>query len=102
MAHPMIEALLDGRYAHLHGRHACRTLGDRVRDDGGNTTPLMVEVEAGFPGQGLQPAERRSPRNTGATSNSASRGAGAAERAFERLLAGLQSHDAKLGPMMVR
>ena len=51
MAHPMIESLLDGRYAGLHGTLA---LSERsVLVFGGMEaalTPLMEAIEAGFPG----------------------------------------------------
>lgn len=51
MAHPMIEALLDSRYAALHGsqrqtEHAVLVLGGQEAA----LTPLMERVEAGFAG----------------------------------------------------
>ncbi|MBL8331804.1 MAG: competence/damage-inducible protein A [Rubrivivax sp.] len=51
MAHPMIEALLDGRYAALHGSMVTRERAVRVFDGMEATlTPLMEAIEARFPG----------------------------------------------------
>ena len=104
MAHPMIEALLDGRYAHLHGRHVRVERSVIVFGTMEATlTPLMVDVEAEFPGVKVFSLPSVDHPEYGRHIELGVKGeAGAAERAFERLLAGLQSHDAKLGPMMVR
>jgi molybdopterin-biosynthesis enzyme MoeA-like protein len=51
MAHPMIEWLLDTRYAALHGSHARSERSVIVMGSMEATlTPLMEEVEAKFPG----------------------------------------------------
>jgi molybdopterin-biosynthesis enzyme MoeA-like protein len=51
MAHPMIEWLLDTRYAHLHGTHARSERSVIVTGSMEATlTPLMQELEARFPG----------------------------------------------------
>jgi molybdopterin-biosynthesis enzyme MoeA-like protein len=51
MAHPMIEWLLDTRYAHLHGTQALRERSVIVMGSMEATlTPLMEQVEARFPG----------------------------------------------------
>ncbi|MDM4766080.1 molybdopterin-binding protein [Pelomonas sp. SE-A7] len=51
MAHPMIEALLDGRYAALHQAVATRELSLIVQGAmEAALTPLMESIEAGFPG----------------------------------------------------
>jgi molybdopterin-biosynthesis enzyme MoeA-like protein len=50
MAHPMIEWLLDTRYAHLHGTHARSERSVIVTGSMEATlTPLMEDVEARFP-----------------------------------------------------
>jgi molybdopterin-biosynthesis enzyme MoeA-like protein len=51
MAHPMIEWLLDTRYAHLHGTQARSERSVIVTGSMEATlTPLMQEIEARFPG----------------------------------------------------
>ena len=51
MAHPMIESLLDGRYAALHGTHAQHERAVIVAGSMEATlTPLMERIEAMFPG----------------------------------------------------
>jgi molybdopterin-biosynthesis enzyme MoeA-like protein len=51
MAHPMIEALLDGRYAALHGSAAWTERSVVVYGAmEAALTPLMERIEAGFPG----------------------------------------------------
>lgn len=51
MAHPMIEWLLDTRYAHLHGTHARSEHAVIVLGSVEATlTPLMEDIEARFPG----------------------------------------------------
>jgi molybdopterin-biosynthesis enzyme MoeA-like protein len=51
MAHPMIEGLLDGRYATLHGsQRQRRTLGDRVRRDGGGADAADGAHRVALPG----------------------------------------------------
>ena len=71
MAHPMIEWLLDTRYAHLHGTQArARAFGDRDRLDGGH----VDAADGGDRGalsrrEGVQPAERRPPARWAATSS---------------------------------
>lgn len=51
MAHPMIESLLDGPYAHLHRRLEAREQSLIVQGAmEAALTPLMERIEAGFPG----------------------------------------------------
>lgn len=51
MAHPMIESLLDGRYAHLHGSGAQTEMSVLVFGGMEATlTPLMERIEAAYPG----------------------------------------------------
>jgi molybdopterin-biosynthesis enzyme MoeA-like protein len=51
MAHPMIESLLDGRYAHLHGSGAQTELSVLVFGaTEASLTPLMERIEAAHPG----------------------------------------------------
>ena len=67
-------------------------------------TPLMVEVEAAFPGIKVFSLPSVDHPEYGRHIELGVKGrAGAAERAFERACSpDLQSHGAKLGPMMVR
>jgi molybdopterin-biosynthesis enzyme MoeA-like protein len=104
MAHPMIEGLLDGRYAPLHGSQALAERSVIVFGTMEATlTPLMEAIEAAFErvkvfslpsvdhpelGRHIELGVKGEPAQVGA--------------AFERLLAGLQAHGAKLGTQMVR
>ena len=104
MAHPMIESLLDGRYAHLHGRHAQAERSVIVFGTMEATlTPLMVEIEAAFAGVKVFSLPSVDHPEYGRHIELGVKGAfGATEAAFERLLAGLHDRGAKLGPQMVR
>ncbi len=104
MAHPMIEALLDGPYAAWHGVQA--QVERSVIVFGAmeaSLTPLMIDIEAQFPGIKVfslpsvdHPqhgrhielgVKGRDPQSSGA---------------FHALKTGLLQTDAKLGPEMVR
>ena len=64
MAWPMIEWVLDHRFAHLHvGQGNARAFGDRVRRDGGGADAADGGDRVGpSRHQGVQPAERRPSR----------------------------------------
>ena len=104
MAHPMIESLLDGRYAHLHGRHAQSERSVIVFGTMEATlTPLMVEIEAAHVGVRVFSLPSVDHPEYGRHIELGVKGESAAtEAAFERLLAGLHDRGAKLGPQMVR
>ena len=104
MAHPMIEALLDGRYAALHGRHAQAERSVIVFGTMEATlTPLMVEVEARFAGVKVFSLPSVDHPELGRHIELGVKGGSAqVEAAFAHLLAGLHLHGAKLGPNLVR
>lgn len=104
MAHPMIEALLDGRYAHLHGRDAQAERSVIVFGTMEATlTPLMVEIEATFAGVKVFSLPSVDHPDLGRHIELGVKGEPAVvAAAFERLLAGLHAHGAKLGPTLVR
>ena len=104
MAHPMIESVLDGRYAQLHGAHAQAERSVIVFGTMEATlTPLMIEIEAAFAGvkvfslPSVDHPEHGRHIELGVKGNPR-----AVEAAYERLLAGLRAHGAKLGPELVR
>jgi molybdopterin-biosynthesis enzyme MoeA-like protein len=105
MAHPMIESLLDGRYAHLHGGQA---LAERSVIVFGameaSLTPLMVELEAGFAGVRVFSLPSVDHPQFGRHIELGVKGNDTAqvEVAFAHLLTGLEAHGAKMGPKMVR
>ncbi len=104
MAHPMIEALLDGRYRHLHGSHVQQERSVIVMGAmEAALTPLMEAIEARFAGikvfslpsvdhpiygRHIELGVKGAPQATGA--------------AFAALLAALKTFGAQLGPEMVR
>ena len=104
MAHPMIESLLDGRYAHLRGRHAQSERSVIVFGTMEATlTPLMIEIEAAHAGVRVFSLPSVDHPEYGRHIELGVKGESAAtEVAFERLLAGLHDRGAKLGPQMVR
>jgi molybdopterin-biosynthesis enzyme MoeA-like protein len=104
MAHPMIEALLDGPYAALHGSHAQSEHSVIVMGSmEASLTPLMEAVEARFTGikvfslpsvdhsvygRHIELGVKGSPLDV--------------LPAFDALVEGLRSFGAELGPTMVR
>jgi molybdopterin-biosynthesis enzyme MoeA-like protein len=104
MAHPMIEALLDTRYAHLHGQHARDERSVIVFGTMEATlTPLMVEIETRFHGVKVFSLPSVDHPQYGRHIDLGVKGAPAAvEPAYAALLAGLHSLGSKLGPELVR
>jgi molybdopterin-biosynthesis enzyme MoeA-like protein len=103
MAWPMIEWVLDQRYAHLHG--AGRTAERSVIVFGAMEaalTPLMEEVEAGFPGFKVFSLPSVDHPQWGRHIELGVKGQGDPAPAYAALLAGLAAAGAKLGPEMVR
>jgi molybdopterin-biosynthesis enzyme MoeA-like protein len=104
MAHPMIESLLDGRYAAVHGQHAQAERSVIVFGTMEATlTPLMVAIEAEFSGVKVFSLPSVDHPEHGRHIELGVKGEQVqVEAAFERLLAGLHSHGAKIGPRLVR
>lgn len=105
MAHPMIESLLDGRYAALHGRGKQAERSVIVFGSMEATlTPLMVEIEAAFAGVKVFSLPSVDHPQLGRHIELGVKGSAVdlVEAAFARLLAGLHSHGAKLGATLVR
>ena len=103
MAWPMIEWVLDQRYAHLHG--AGRTSERSVIVFGAMEaalTPLMEEVEARFPGFKVFSLPSVDHPQWGRHIELGVKGQGDPAPAYVALLAGLAAVGAKLGPEMVR
>ena len=104
MAHPMIEALLDGRYAALHG-----TLAQTERSVvvygamEAALTPLMERIETGHPGVKVfsLPSVDHPVHGRHIELGVKGRG-GASEAAFAALRAELVQFGASLGPELVR
>jgi len=104
MAHPMIEWLLDHRYAHLHGRTA---MVERSLIVFGSMeaalTPLMIEVEARFPGVKVFSLPSYDHPQHGRHIELGVKGRGdAVTAAFAHLQQGLQQAGVELGPEIVR
>ncbi len=104
MAHPMIEALLDGRYAHLHGGGAQQERSVIVYGAmEASLTPLMLDIEAGCPGTKVFSLPSVDHPGHGRHIELGVKGRGEAlAAAYTQLLAGLRQHGAALGPEMVR
>ncbi|MBI5721132.1 MAG: competence/damage-inducible protein A [Burkholderiales bacterium] len=103
MAWPMIEWVLDQRYAHLHG--GGRTSERSVIVFGSMEaalTPLMEEVEACFPGFKVFSLPSVDHPQWGRHIELGVKGRGDPTPAFEALKAGLAALDTRLGPEMVR
>ena len=106
MAWPMIEWVLDRRYAHLHGgglRHerSVIVLGSMEA----TLTPLMERIEAEFPGVrvfSLPSVDHPQWGRHIELGVKAAAGAGDPQAAFAALCAGLQGLGVTLGPQMVR
>ena len=104
MAHPMIESLLDGRYAHLRGLHAQVERSVIVFGSMEATlTPLMVEIEAQFAGVKVFSLPSVDHPQWGRHIELGVKGEAAlVDAAYARLIAGLHAHGAKLGAELVR
>jgi len=104
MAHPMIESLLDTRYAHLHGQHARAERSVIVFGTMEATlTPLMVDIEARFDGVKVFSLPSVDHPQWGRHIELGVKGDGAlVEAAYANLIAGLHACGAKLGPEVVR
>jgi molybdopterin-biosynthesis enzyme MoeA-like protein len=103
MAWPMIEWVLDHRYAHLHG--AGRIAERSVIVFGAmeaTLTPLMEEVEARFPGFKVFSLPSVDHPQWGRHIELGVKGRGDPAPAYGALLEGLAKVGAKLGPEMVR
>ena len=104
MAHPMIEALLDSRYAHLHHQHAWQERSVIVRGSMEATlTPLMEAIEARFPGVKVFSLPSVDHPQWGRHIELGVKGEPALlDAAYPVLLQGLHEHGAELGPELVR
>ncbi len=104
MAHPMIEALLDGRYAGLHGSQVEAERSVIVMGAmEAALTPLMEAVEARHPGVRVFSLPSVDHPQWGRHIELGVKGAAAAlPAAFAQLHAGLVAQGARLGPEMVR
>jgi molybdopterin-biosynthesis enzyme MoeA-like protein len=104
MAHPMIEAVLDGRYAPLHGSQRQQERSVIVFGSMEATlTPLMEAIEAQFPDVKVFSLPSVDHPQWGRHIELGVKGAAAdAEPAFQALRAGLEASALRLGPEMVR
>lgn len=104
MAHPMIESVLDTRYAALHGRGTQAERSVIVFGSMEATlTPLMEEIEAAFAGIKVFSLPSVDHPELGRHIELGVKGEPArVQAAFEQLLAGLRAHGATLGTQMVR
>jgi molybdopterin-biosynthesis enzyme MoeA-like protein len=103
MAWPMIEWVLDQRYAHLKG--SARQVERSVIVFGAmeaSLTPLMEEVEAGFPGVKVFSLPSVDHPQWGRHIELGVKAAGDPVQAYAALRAGLERVGAKLGPELVR
>jgi molybdopterin-biosynthesis enzyme MoeA-like protein len=103
MAWPMIEWVLDQRYAHLHG--GARTVEHSVIVFGAmeaSLTPLMEEIEARFAGFKVFSLPSVDHPEYGRHIELGVKGRGDPSAAYAALRAGLEQFGARLGPEMVR
>lgn len=103
MAWPMIEWVLDQRYAHLHG--GARTSERSVIVFGAmeaSLTPLMEEIEARFPGVKVFSLPSVDHPEYGRHIELGVKGLGDVMPAYAALRAGLEKFGAKTGPELVR
>jgi molybdopterin-biosynthesis enzyme MoeA-like protein len=104
MAWPMIAALLDGRYAALHGQG--RLVERSVVVYGAmeaTLTPLMEQLEAAYQGVRVFSLPSVDHPEHGRHIELGVKGdPGTVERAFRSLLEGLARHETRLGPEIVR
>jgi molybdopterin-biosynthesis enzyme MoeA-like protein len=104
MAWPMIEWVLDQRYAHLHQVGASQEKSVIVFGTMESTlTPLMEQVEAQFAGIKVFSLPSVDHPEWGRHIELGVKGApGMLEAAYQVLMAGLAEHGVKLGPELVR
>ena len=104
MAWPMIEWVLDTRYVELHGRNAQGEKSVIVFGAMEATlTPLMERIEAEFAGVKVFSLPSVDHPQWGRHIELGVKGqAELLDRPYQALLAGLESHGAKLGPELVR
>ena len=104
MAHPMIEALLDGRYAHLHGAQAQQERSVIVYGAMEATlTPLMIEIEAAHLGVKVFSLPSVDHPEHGRHIELGVKGAASrALPAYQALRHGLARYVDQLGPELVR
>jgi molybdopterin-biosynthesis enzyme MoeA-like protein len=104
MAHPMIEALLDGRYASLHGsQRECERSVIVFGSMEATLTPLMEAVEREHPGVRVFSLPSVDHPQWGRHIELGVKGsAEATAAAYARLRGGLAALDVKLGPELVR
>ncbi|MDE2370821.1 MAG: competence/damage-inducible protein A [Burkholderiales bacterium] len=103
MAWPMIEWVLDQRYAHLHG--ASKSVERSVIVYGSmeaTLTPLMEEVEARFPGVKVFSLPSVDHPEYGRHIELGVKSAGDPVEAYAALRAGLERYGARLGTELVR
>ena len=103
MAWPMIEWVLDQRYAHLHG--AARAQERSVIVYGAmeaSLTPLMQEIEARFPGIKVFSLPSVDHPTYGRHIELGVKGVSDLTAAYAALRAGLEQFGARLGPELVR
>ena len=104
MAHPMIEALLDGPYAYLHGSHVQAERSVIVMGAmEAALTPLMEDIEAQFAGVKVFSLPSVDHPTYGRHIELGVKGTlEATLLAFAALLIGLRARGAELGPELVR
>jgi molybdopterin-biosynthesis enzyme MoeA-like protein len=104
MAHPMIEALLDGPYAYLHGSHVQAERSVIVMGAmEAALTPLMEDIEAQFVGVKVFSLPSVDHPTYGRHIELGVKGTlEATLLAFAALLIGLRARGAELGPELVR
>jgi molybdopterin-biosynthesis enzyme MoeA-like protein len=105
MAHPMIEALLDTRYAHLHGGDVQEERSIVVYGSmEASLTPLMIDIEARFPGIKVfsLPSVDHPVHGRHIELGVKGRPGDLLLQAYAALRQGLSAPDIRLGPEMVR
>ncbi|MEO7150198.1 MAG: molybdopterin-binding protein [Burkholderiaceae bacterium] len=104
MAWPMIEWVLDTHYPHLQGRAPLEERSVIVMGAmEAALTPLMQEIEAGFPGVRVFSLPSVDHPQWGRHIELGVKGAaGTLDAAYARLRSGLESHGAQCGPELVR
>jgi molybdopterin-biosynthesis enzyme MoeA-like protein len=104
MAHPMIESLLDTRYAHLHRREQWRERSVIVMGSMEATlTPLMEQIESHHPGVKVFSLPSVDHPQYGRHIELGVKGhPDQVEAAYPELLAGLSAQAVRLGPELVR
>jgi molybdopterin-biosynthesis enzyme MoeA-like protein len=104
MAYPMIESLLDGRYASLHGSQVQAERSVIVYGAmEASLTPLMQGIEAEFSGVKVFSLPSVDHPSLGRHIELGVKGRGPAlDAAYAVLMAGLRDHGATLGAEMVR